>query len=666
LERLKAIPDDRRFQMLVDAVSDHAIFMVDPDGVVASWNSGAERITGYSADAAIGRHLSTFFTQEDRRRALPERGLEAALARGRLESDGWRLRQDGGRFWAQTALETIRDEDGEAIGFVATIRDITERRAAQEALLESERQFRVFVEGVNDCALIMLDPNGVITSWNPGAQRIKGYAADEIIGQHFSRFYTDADRRSALPVRALNHALGEGKYEAEGWRVRKDGSTFWASVLIDPIRDAQGQLIGFAKITRDITDRRQAQLELQRTQEQLVQSQKMEALGQLTGGVAHDFNNLLMVVSGHADLLRRRADDNPQLAKSLEAILQAVRRGESLTRQLLSFARRQRLDPRSVNLAEHFENFHQMLASSMKGNVRLSVLMPEDLWSVLVDPNELELALVNIAVNARDAMPDGGPLTFMAENRTLAPGDVGPDLEGEFVALAATDGGGGIPPDVLPKVFDPFFSTKPAGKGTGLGLSQVYGFARQSGGTVEITSTVGEGSTITLYLPRAATAGGPVEAAAASPDPAQEPSGARVLLVEDNPEVAQVTAAMLDLLGYQVQVEGAAAPALERLDRGEVFDLVFSDIVMAGAIDGLGLAKAVRQRYPGLPVLLATGYTSAAEAAHGDFTILRKPYQMAELGRAVASRLEQVGAENGDASNLVRFPQRRSSKSRKD
>ena len=663
MKPLISIPEDRRFQLLVDAVTDYAIFMVDPDGLVASWNSGAERITGHQADEIIGEHLSRFYTEEDRRRGLPERALATTLARGRFESEGWRCRKDGGRFWAQAALETISDDAGEVIGFVNTLRDITERQAAQEALLESERQFRVLVEGVTDVALIMLDPNGVITNWNPGAERIKGYTADEIIGQHFSKFYTDTDRRAGVPVQALNRAMAEGKYESESWRVRKDGTMFWASVLIDPIRDPQGRLLGFAKITRDITDRRQAQLELQRTQEQLVQAQKMEALGQLTGGVAHDFNNLLMVVSGHADLLQRRTADHPQLGKSIDAILQAVRRGESLTRQLLSFARRQRLTPGPLDLAKHFDSFSRMLASSLQPNMKLTVSLPKNLWPIMADANELELALVNIAVNARDAMPEGGSLAFAAHNRTLVRGDVDPELEGDYVAITAEDSGVGIPPDILPKVFDPFFSTKQVGKGTGLGLSQVYGFARQSGGAVTISSQVGEGATITLYLPRADPARGVAEAPAPMADPPERIGNARLLVVEDNPEVAQVTAAMLEQLGYEVQLENAADSALARLDQGESFDLVFSDIVMAGSIDGLGLARAVRELRPDLPILLATGYTSAAEAAQADFTILRKPYQMAELGRAIASRLER-GRTGSDPSNLIRFPKQGGSKPR--
>ena len=640
--------------MLLDAVTDYAIFLVDPGGRVATWNSGAERITGYTADAAIGRHISLFYNEEDRRRGLAERALEATLARGRFESEGWRIRQDGGRFWAQSALETIRDDAGEVIGFINTTRDITERQAAQEALLESERQFRVFVEGVNDCALIMLDPNGVVTSWNPGAERIKGYTADEIIGLHFSRFYTDADRSAGGPMQALNQATAHGKFEAEGWRVRKDGSMFWASVLIDPIRDLQGRLLGYAKITRDITERREAQLELQKTQEQLVQSQKMEALGQLTGGVAHDFNNLLMVVSGHADLLQRRTAAEPQLANSVEAIVQAVRRGESLTRQLLTFARRQRLTPSPVQLSQHFESFSQMLASSLKANIELTLSLPEDVWPVLADANELELALVNIAVNARDAMPEGGRLIFTAENRTLSRGEIDPDLEGDFVAIIATDTGVGIPADILPKVFDPFFSTKQVGKGTGLGLSQVYGFARQSGGAVSIASEIGAGCSITVLLPRAIGAGVIVGLSDEPEGPPPDVQGARILLVEDNPEVAQVTAAMLEQLGYEVHTQSNGESALKLLDGGEPFKLVFSDIVMAGALDGLGLARALRERHPHLPVLLATGYTSAAEAAQGDFAILRKPYQMSELGRAIANRLSDGRGDDRD-SKLVRF-----------
>jgi PAS domain S-box-containing protein len=646
------LESERRFRVLVEGIADYAICMLDQAGVIASWNAGAERIQGYGADEIIGRHFSVFYSASDRASGLPARAMAEALRAGRCESEGWRMRKDGSRFWALSILETIREENGEPAGFAEITRDITERQAAQQALADSERQFRLLVGGVTDHALYMLDPNGVITSWNAGAQRIKGYVADEIIGQHFSKFYTDADRWAGLPTRALNTAAELGMYESEGWRLRKDGGLFWAAVSIQAIHDEYGALAGFAKITRNATERRQAQLDLEKAQERLAQAQKMEALGQLTGGVAHDFNNLLMIVSGHSDLLRRRSAHDPVGLKSVEAIGLAVRRGETLTRQLLSFARRQRLNPQAINLGDRLAGFAQMLASSLGGAMNLQVSAAPDAWPVKADPGELELALVNIAVNARDAMPGGGTLTLSAENRTIVRGELEADVEGDFVVLTASDTGVGIPEDILPKVFDPFFSTKQTGKGTGLGLSQVYGFAHQSGGAVAISSRVGEGTNISLFLPRAAST--PVSERQGG-EPAPEAVGAgRVLVVEDNPEVAAVTCALLEQLGYQTAMAHSAETALEQLDRDGEWDLVFSDIVMAGAMDGLGLARTLRDRRPGLPVLLATGYTNAAESARGDFAILRKPYQLGELGAAAARLIRQ--SKSGPQDNLVQFP----------
>ena len=291
---------EREFRLLVQAVKDCAIYMLDPSGIVVNWNSGAERLKGYSAAEIVGQHFSKFYTREDRMAGMPSRVLESAARDGHYEAEGWRVRKDGGRFWAAVEVDAIRDENNELIGFAKVTRDITERQIAQQSLRETTRQFRRLVEGVTDYALFMLDPNGLVMNWNSGAQRIKGYTADEIIGQHFSRFYTERDRAAGLPSRALQTAAQVGRYEAEGWRVRKDGSLFWANAIIDRITDEKGDVVGFAKITRDITERRNAQLALQEAQAQRAQAQKMEALGQLTGGVAHDINNLLMIVGGHA------------------------------------------------------------------------------------------------------------------------------------------------------------------------------------------------------------------------------------------------------------------------------------------------------------------------------------------------------------------------------
>jgi PAS domain S-box-containing protein len=651
---------ERRFRMLVDGVVDYAIYMLDPSGIITNWNTGAERMKGYEADEIIGQHFSRFYTKEDRASGLPVRALENAVRVGRFESEGWRLRRDGSRFWASVVLDAIHDERGELIGFAKVTRDATERRSAQEALRESERRFRLLVEGVSDYALYLLDPNGIITNWNIGAERIKGYSAAEIVGQHFSRFYTEHDRAAGLPGRALATALAEGRFEAEGWRVRRDGTLFWANVIIDPVRDETGALMGFAKITRDITERRDAQIALQRTQAQQAYAQRMDALGRLTGGVAHDFNNLLMIIGGHVRTVKKLVADDARGRRAAEAIEIAAQRAESLTRQLLSYSRRQTLQPSVVDVAARVDAVRQMLAGSLGAAATLVDHIEPDLWPILVDASEFELALVNLVLNAHDAMPDGGPIAVTASNARLA-GDDTPagttgTLAGDFVAITVSDTGIGIPPDILAKVFDPFFTTKGADRGTGLGLSQVHGFAHQSGGTVTIASELGRGTRVTLYLPRADAA---VTAGAPATDEAVRGAGT-VLLVEDNPDVAEVTRAMLEDLGYAVHVATHAAPALSMLE-GRNYAALVSDIVMAGDMDGLGLARAVRASRPTLPILLVTGYSDALGDSHGEFAVLRKPYQLVELGRALAT----IVAQNAPPANLVNLDRHRDRRPKK-
>jgi PAS domain S-box-containing protein len=642
------LESERRFRYLVEGVVDYAIYMLDVNGVVTNWNRGAERSKGYSAEDVVGRHFSIFYTPEDRAAGLPARGLAQAQREGCWQSEGWQLRKDGSRFWASVVIDTIHDDQGRHIGFAKITRDVSERRAAQQALAESERQFRTLVAGVMDYALVMLDASGVVTNWNAGAEHIKGYTAEEIVGQHMEVFYTEQARLAGTPRKALQTAVDHGRYEAEAWRVRKDGSLFWANVVVDAIRDGRGELIGFAKITRDITERRNAQLELQRAHERLAQSQKMEAMGQLTGGVAHDFNNLLMVVAGQAQLLRRRIGDDPRAVRALEAIEVSARRGQDLTRQLLAFARRQRLNPVPLCLHERAEAFRQLMTASLGGAVELRVDVPESIWPVEVDPGELELALLNLAVNARDAMPNGGVLTIAARNEILE-AETEPHLEGEFVALRVSDNGVGIPPDILPRIFEPFFTTKDMARGTGLGLSQLYGFAEQSGGRVRVESVLGEGSAFTLYLPHShKTVGAPGVAVERD-----VPQGARVLVVEDNPDVAEVAAGLLEQLGSRPQVVSSAEAALRLLREGERPDLVFSDIVMAGEMDGLALARRLRAEWPDLPVLLTTGYSQSAENIGQEFAILPKPYELPELARALGSALEGFAARAAAAAAQV-------------
>jgi PAS domain S-box-containing protein len=479
----------------------------------------------------------------------------------------------------------------------------------------------------------MLDPNGFVESWNIGAARLMGYTAEEIIGLHHANWFTPEDRERDLPVRILQCALNHGRHEDEGWRMRKDGTRYWASVMTHKLQDSTGQHLGFIKVMRDVTKRRNVEIILEKTQTRLAQAQKMEVIGQLTSGVAHDFNNLLMVVSGFVPTIKNLLADNPRGLKAAEAIEVAAQRGAILTRQLLSLSRRQSLDPTVVELGEIVDEMRPILDGLLGGAVNYVATILPEVWPVRVDVSELEVALVNLAVNARDAMSGGGTVSITAENTNVAAGGPdGNDLKGEFVALTVADTGDGIPPDILAHVFAPFFTTKPEGKGTGLGLSQVHGFIHQSGGTVAIASEMGRGTRVTMYFPRA-TEEAPAQARTGAGG--AQVTGRRVLVVEDNPDVASVTREMLLQAECTVVTVGSASVALEMIQSAE-FDLVLSDVVMAGSMNGLDLAHAIRDKNPALPVILATGYAEAAAKAAKMFTVLRKPFGIEDLNRALA------------------------------
>jgi PAS domain S-box-containing protein len=630
----KKKPEDP-FRLLVQSVVDYAIVMLDPQGHVTSWNAGAERIKGFAADEIIGEHFSRFYTEEERRAGIPKAALETARREGKYEAEGWRVRKDGTRFWANAIIDAVKNDQGQLAGFAMITRDMTEKHAAQKALIEAERGFRILVQGVTDYAIFMLDPEGRITSWNPGAERIKGYKPDEIIGEHFSRFYTPEDFVARVPHRALETARETGRYEAEGWRMRKDGTRFWASVVIDAIHDEQGRLVGFGKITRDMTEKRETQLKLEESREQLFRSQKMEALGQLTGGLAHDFNNLLTAILGATDLAARNVEKPDKVKQMLDGVRSSAQRGANLTKQLLAFARAQPLDIKSMELKGFLGDVTTLLRPSLRSNIEVIIETSDQLWNVDADPGALELALLNLAFNARDAMEDGGTLRIGATNRLL---DGEPDgLKGEHVALKVSDTGSGMSPEVINRIFEPFFTTKGFGEGTGLGLSQVFGFAKQLRGTVTVESTPGEGSAFTIYLP---ASHGSLE---------RETNGdsalGSVLIVEDDELVGELAAGMFAELGFEAVVTHSAKDALERLAGGERPKLVFTDVVMPGGISGLELARKVRDRFPELPVLLTTGYSEHAAGPHG-FPVLQKPYEMESLVAAVSQVLKREFALN--------------------
>jgi PAS domain S-box-containing protein len=495
----------------------------------------------------------------------------------------------------------------------------------------TEDPFKLLAQSIVDYAIYMLDSEGRVTSWNVGAEQIKGFSADEILGKHFSIFHTAQDRKAGVPEKALATARETGRYEAEAWRVRKDGSRFWASVVIDAIRDEDGKLIGFAKVTRDMTEKREIQQRLEESREQLFRSQKMEALGQLTGGLAHDFNNLLTAILGATDLALRNINDPDKVRRMLDGVRNSAQRGANLTKQLLAFARAQPLDIRQLDLTRFFGDVTTLVRPSLRTDIEVITEISDQLWPIEVDAGALELAILNLAFNARDAMNDGGTLKVSAHNVVLNGEPEG--LTGEHVAIKISDTGTGMSTDVMERVFEPFFTTKSFGEGTGLGLSQVFGFAKQIGGAVSVESTPGEGSTFTLYLPANH------RAASESQVNNVHPFG-RVLVVEDDMVVAELAAGMLGELGFEATVAHSAKEALDRLAGGEKPELVFTDIVMPGGISGIELANKVRDRFPELPILLTTGYSEHVSGRHG-FPVLQKPYELDSLAGALGKILKQ-------------------------
>jgi PAS domain S-box-containing protein len=497
---------NQTYRLLVEAVVDYAIFLLDAEGRVRSWNPGAHRLKGYTAEEIIGRHFSTFFTEEDRRLGRPGKVLETARREGRFESEGWRVRKDGTRFWALAVLDAVRDRDGQVIGFAKVTRDMTERRAAQQTLAESERRFRLLVQGVTDYAIFMLDPGGRVAEWNAGARRIKGYEAQEIIGQHFSRFYTEEDRAAGVPDRVLEQARTEGRFEAEGWRVRKDGSRFWASVVIDTIHDEGGALVGFAKVTRDITEQREAQQATETARERMAEMQRLDALGELVGGIAHNYSNLIQIVLSGIRLANAVAGENEGLRRILAEIGAAAEKRAGMTEHLLAFSRDLPTSPEVIDTAREVAEAADLLGRSFPGSIHIDLDLADDLWPIRVDAAQFELALLNVGLNARDAMPDGGLLSISAENVVLHEGPTG--LAGRAVAIRLRDTGTGIPREVLGRVCEPFFTTKPRGRSTGLGLSQAHGFAEQAGGALRLVSKPGRGTEVTFVLPAAVVGAG--------------------------------------------------------------------------------------------------------------------------------------------------------------
>ncbi|MBX4868288.1 PAS domain S-box protein [Rhizobium bangladeshense] len=629
-----SLNEEGRFRLLVDAITDYAIYMLSPEGIVTSWNTGAQRFKGYKPSEILGEHFSRFYVEEDRAAGVPERTLATAVEQGRFEGEGWRQRKDGSRFWAHVVIDPIRHPSGELVGFAKITRDLTERRAAEQAIRQSEEQFRRLVQGVSDYAIYMLDPDGNVSSWNFGAERIKGYRPEEIIGRHFSTFYTPEDRAAGLPEKALRVARAEGRFEREGWRVRKDGSRFWASVVVDVIRDEEGEVLGFAKITRDITEKMETQRALEQAREELFQSQKMEAIGQLTGGIAHDFNNLLMAVIGSLEILKKRMPQDLSLTSLVDNAMQGAQRGAALTQRMLAFSRRQELHMEPIDVSGLVRGMLDILSRSLGPLTTIETSFPVRLPTILTDPNQLEMAILNLVVNARDAMPTGGRIVLRASEETISAGQ-GPLSAGRYIRIAVIDEGEGMDAKTLEQAVTPFFTTKGVGKGTGLGLSMVQGLASQSGGRLILKSTLGEGTTAELWFPVVIAE----QAAAASVDvpqrPVNAPQGLRIVAVDDDGLVLMNTTLMLEDLGHTV-FEAMAGPEALDILRKEPVDLVICDHAMP-RMTGAQLAEAIRSEWPEMPIILATGYADLPDGAGAaNLPRLGKPFSQAQLAEAIS------------------------------
>ncbi len=629
-----------RYRILVEAVTDYAIYMLDPSGIVTSWNAGAERFKGYSPIEIIGQHFSRFYTDEDRESGLPARALEISAREGKFESEGWRVRRDGTRFWAHVVIDPIREPSGKLTGFAKVTRDLTERKKAEEELRKSQEQFQRLVQGVTDYAIYMLDPEGIITSWNSGAERIKGYSADEIIGKHFSQFYTPEDRERGSPESALETAAREGRSEREGWRLRKDATRFWSHVVIDAIRGEDGTILGFAKITRDITERKKAQESLDQAREALFHSQKMDAIGKLTGGVAHDFNNLLMAVLSSLALLRKRMPGDPQLLRLLDNAVLGAQRGASLTQRMLAFARRQQLDQKPVDLISLIQGMKELLERSLGSRATIETKFPLSLNQVMVDESQIELALLNLCVNARDAMPDSGTILISAREESVVQGADTGLAPGQYVCLSITDSGEGMDEETLARATEPFFTTKGVGKGTGLGLSMVHGMTEQMGGRLVLKSSKAAGTTAEMWLPMATATSDLAHEQDVPVQQTTEAAPLRILAVDDDALVLLNTAAMLEELGHSVEEAHSAAAALDLL-KEQPFDLVITDHAMP-KMTGLQLSDAIKDKWPNIAVIIATGYAELPGAR--EMKILSKPFTEHELASAIASSTGAVGA----------------------
>ncbi len=617
---------------VLDAFPD-AVFVVGLDGRLAHCNRQARSLLDHSGDALEGSVFEERFVAQAARSGWASRQWEPAQAAQPRQSSCWPLLTCSGRERpVASSTSRIRLPDGSP-ALLLCVREADAHSPAtppstppaappplSSPLSSAERSFALLVQSVTDYAIYMLDPEGRIVSWNLGAKRIKGYEEEEVLNTHFSRFYTPEDQQAGLPQAGLRTAVSTGRMEAEGLRVRKDGSRFWASVVIDAIYD-EGRLIGFAKVTRDVTERKAAE-------SQLRQALKMEAIGRFTGGVAHDFNNLLMAVLSSLELLRKRMPPDERLRALVETATRGAQRGASLTQRMMAFARQQELKTQAVDVAVLLSGLQGLLQQAAGPHIFLKMALAANLPRILTDPSQFESSMLNLVANSRDAMPGGGVIKIVAAVETMLPRQLAGLAAGSYVCVRVEDTGEGMDEQTLSRVVEPFFTTKGVGKGTGLGLAMVDGLVAQSGGKLVLHSTPGNGTTVEMWMPISKDESTACHLGARR---TQDVGPMDVLLVDDDPLVLANASALLEDLGHRVTALGAGQEAIDLLARKARFDVVISDYAMPG-MNGVELAEHIAQRYPGLNFILASGFADIPALPPG-MTRLAKPYSQEDLSQ---------------------------------
>jgi PAS domain S-box-containing protein len=666
---------EQRLTLLVEAVTNYSILMLDPAGNVISWNAGAERIKGYKDNEIIGQHFSRFYTVESQADGEPQRRLDTAKSEGRFEGEGWRVRKDGSQFWANVVINAIRTPGGELLGYGKVTRDLTERRQAQQALtdanqalearvqerteslraltrrLETEIQERKAAEETRRDATELLratfdaSPFPIIITgdeantlmFNKAGEATFGYTEAEVIAAGPGLLVPNGGKEAFDRIRTASQS---GPIKIDLAVPHKDGQVLDLRLSVTPMLRADGTTRATVTTIEDLTHKNLVEAQLR-------QSQKMEAIGTLTGGMAHDFNNLLGIIIGNLDLLRDNRPDDTELAELGGEALDAAMRGAELTRSLLAFARRQPLQPRRLDLDVVISSLVKLLSRMLGENIEITLNFAEDICGIVADPAQLEATLTNLSTNARDAMPRGGKLTIATSHRHLdaeyaaAYPDVSP---GDYAMIEITDTGEGMPADIKSRIFEPFFTTKNE-RGTGLGLSMVFGFMKQSGGHISVYSEVGVGTTFRLYFPCSHIADeAEIDLRSGS---SLSGKGETILAVEDSIPLRRIVVRQLHGLGYTVLEAGNGAEALAILEAGTV-DLLFTDVVMPGGIDGFELADLAIQRWPDTKVILTSGFPQTRfvdELRPLAFPLLSKPYRkgnLAQLIRAVLDEREDI------------------------